>query len=340
MEKYKVIMDVDTGTDDAVALCMAINSDQIDLLGVCSVNGNRNVDLTTDNTLRVVDFLHRGDTVKVYKGCALPLVDTLDPARRPLIPYGDKYFDGQKNHGNHLDLPETELKEQEECAVSFYINTLMHSDGDITIIAVGPLTNLAVAMRAEPRIISKIKEIIIMGAALEEGNSGPSQRAEFNFWADPEAGEIVLQSGCKLTVVPLDVTHKTCIRYQEACEFEQSNTQAGIASARFIKRRIENYQDWDKNNWQKICESNEAPIHDALCVAGLLDRSIFTEVVSCHMHMDYSGGTADGMSIVNFKPTTRDLDGFFRPALKNVDLVMKADRDKFAKLMGELLMSR
>ncbi len=89
MEKYKVIMDVDTGTDDAVALLMAMGSEQIDLLGVCSVNGNRNVELTTDNTLRVVDFVGKGDQVKVYKGCALPLVCTLNHDRRPLIPYGD-----------------------------------------------------------------------------------------------------------------------------------------------------------------------------------------------------------------------------------------------------------
>lgn len=336
-DKIKVIMDVDTGTDDAVAILMAMASERIDLLGICSVNGNRNVDLTTDNTLRVVDFVGMGDKVKVYKGCALPLVCTLDPYRRPLIPYGDKYFDGQNNHGNHLDLPETTLKEQDKCAVSFLIDTLMASDGDITIVAVGPLTNIATAMRAEPRIAGKIKELMIMGAAMEEGNSGPSQRAEFNFWADPEAAEIVLQSGCKITIVPLDVTHKTCIKYNEAEAFEASGTKAGYAAATFIKRRINNYKDWSDNNWQHICEIGEAPIHDALCIAGLLDRSVFTEVVNCMMKMDFSSGTADGMSIVNFKPTTRDLDGIFRPAKKNVDLVLKADREKFAKIMHDLV---
>lgn len=331
-EKIKVIMDVDTGTDDAVAILMAIASEKIDLLGICSVNGNRNVELTTDNTLRVVDFVGKGEEVKVYKGCALPLVCTLDPDRRPLIPYGDKYFDGQENHGNHLDLPETQLKPQEICAVSYYIDTLMKSDGDITIVAVGPLTNLAAAMRAEPRLPSKIREIIIMGGAMEEGNSGPSQRAEFNFWADPEAAQIVLTCGCKLTVVPLDVTHKTCIKLAEAERFEASKTKAGYAAATFIKRRVNNYKVW-----QPVCDPDEAPIHDALCIAGLLDRSVFTEVVSCAMNMEFHGGTADGMSIVNFKPTTRDLDGKFRPAVKNVDLVLRADRQKFADIMEALV---
>lgn len=195
-KKHRVIMDVDTGTDDAVAILMAAASEEIELLGICTVNGNRNVELTTDNTLRVIDFINKQDEIKVYKGCALPLVCTLDPARRPLIPYGDKYFDGQENHGNHLDLPETELMPQNRNAVSFLIDTLMESDGGIEIIAVGPLTNIAAAMRAEPRITDKIKQIMIMGGALEEGNSGPPQRAEFNFWADPEAAEIVLRSGC------------------------------------------------------------------------------------------------------------------------------------------------
>ena len=330
--KHKIIMDVDTGTDDAVAILMAIASPEIDLLGICSVNGNRNVELTTDNTLRVVDFVGKGDEVKVYKGCALPLVCTLDPARRPLIPYGDKYFDGQDNHGNHLDLPETELKPQEINAVSWLIDTLMKSDGDISIVALGPLTNIAVAMRAEPRITQKIKELIIMGGALEEGNSGPPQRAEFNFWADPEAAEIVLRSGCKLTIVPLDVTHKTCIKESEADEFLAYGTKSGYAAATFIKRRVGNYR-----KWQPVCAPDEAPIHDALCIAGLLDRSVFTEVKTCHMTMDYSGGTADGISVVNFKPTVRDLDGIYRPAPQNVDLVLKADREKFAHIMGSLL---
>ncbi|MBE6113576.1 MAG: nucleoside hydrolase [Erysipelotrichaceae bacterium] len=334
MEKYKVILDVDTGTDDAVAILMAMAAEEIDLLGICSVNGNRNVELTTDNTLRVVDFVGKGDEVKVYKGCALPLVCTLNKDRRPLIPYGDKYFDGQENHGNHLDLPETSLQPQDKCAVSYYIDTLMASEGDITIVAVGPLTNLAVAMRAEPRICSKIKEIMIMGAGLEEGNSGPLQRAEFNFWADPEAAEIVLQSGCKLTIVPLDVTHKTGIKLKEAQAFEDSGTKAGYAAATFIKRRIKNYSNF-QHNWH-IGEETAA-VHDALCIAGLLDRSVFTKVVNCNMHMDYSGGTADGVSVVSFKPVTRDLDGIFRPAVKNVDLVMEADREKFAAIMHELV---
>ncbi|MGI6608487.1 MAG: nucleoside hydrolase [Erysipelotrichaceae bacterium] len=335
MEKYKIIMDVDTGTDDAVALLMAMASEKIDLLGVCSVNGNRNIELTTDNTLRVIDFVGKGEKVKVYKGCALPLVSTLNKDRRPLIPYGDKYFDGQDNHGNHLDLPETELKPQNKCAVSYYIDTLMESEGDITIVAVGPLTNVACAMRAEPGICGKIKELIIMGSALEEGNSGPSQRAEFNFWADPEAAEIVLQSGCKITLVPLDVTHKNCIYLKEAEEFEASGTKAGYAAATFIKRRIGNYKKWG-HNWQ--VDDEGAPIHDALCIAGLIDRSVFTEIISCNMKMDISGGTADGVSLVNFKRDSRDLDGIFRPAVKNVNLVMKADREKFAKIMADLVM--
>ncbi len=174
-----------------------------------------------------------------------------------------------------------------------------------------------------------------MGAALTEGNSGPSQRAEFNFWADPEAAEIVLQSGCKLTIVPLDVTHKTCIHLDEAEKFEASGTKAGYAAATFIKRRIKNYTTW-KDNWHM--DENGAAVHDALCVAGLLDRSVFTEILNCNMKMDFSGGTADGVSVVNFKPVSRDLDGIFRPAPKNVDLVMKADREKFARIMGELVM--
>ena len=327
---YKIIMDVDTGTDDAVAIMMAIASPEIDLMAITTVNGNRNVELTTNNTLRVIDYL--GISVPVYKGCALPMVATLNPARKVLIPRGDKPFDGEENHGNHLDLPDTDLQPEPLNAVSYLINTLMASDGDITIVAIGPLTNIAVAMRAEPRISAKIKEIIIMGGGNIEGNIGRMQRAEFNFWVDPEAVEIVLRSGCKMTVVPLDVTYANCIREEEAADFDAMGTKAGKAAALFIRRRIGHY-----SKWQPMERQDEAPIHDALCIAGLLDRSVFTEVKTVHMEMDYSGGTSDGMSIVNFKPLVRDLDGKFRPAPQNVDLVMGADRDKFAAIMKDLL---
>ncbi len=232
----KIILDVDTGTDDAVAIMMAALSDDLDVLGICSVNGNRNVDITTENSLRVVQ--HIGRDIPVYRGCALPLVATLDPARKPLIPYGDKMFDGFENHGNFLDLPEAKIKEQDINAVSWYIDTLMKSDGDITIVALGPMTNIALAMRAEPRICKKINHIMCMGGALEEGNSGPTQRAEFNWWVDPEGTEIVLRSGVPITVIPLDVTHKTCIKLDEAAEFEKLGTPAGTATAMFVRRRM------------------------------------------------------------------------------------------------------
>ena len=329
----KVILDVDTGTDDAVAIMMAAQSDDLDVIGICSVNGNRNVDITTENSLRVVQYL--GANIPVFRGCALPLVATLDPARKPLIPYGDKMFDGFENHGNFLDFPESKIKEQDINAISWYIDTLMKSDGDITIVALGPMTNIALAMRAEPRICKKIKSIMSMGGALFEGNSGPTQRAEFNWWVDPEGTEIVLRSGVPITVVPLDVTHKTCIKLKEAEEFEKSDTPAGRATAMFIRRRMGNYV-----KWQPVCDPDEAPIHDALCIAALIDPTVLTEVRTIHCAMDYSAGTADGVSVCNFKPTVRDLDGVYRPAPQNVHWAMKADREKFAAIMKDLVTKR
>lgn len=327
----KIILDVDTGTDDAVAIMMASLSEELDVLAICSVNGNRNVEITTENTLRVLQHIGRTD-IPVYKGAALPMVSTLDPDRRPLVPYGDKHFDGFENHGNYLDLPPATIHEQEINAISYYIDTLMNSDGDIVLMPLGPLTNLALAMRAEPRICGKIKNIICMGGALFEGNSGPTQRAEFNWWVDPEAVEIVLRSGVPITAVPLDVTHKTCIKEREAAEFEAMGTPASTAAAMFICRRMGNYR-----KWQPVCDPDEAPIHDALCVAGLLDPSVFTVSKTIHVAMDFSGGTADGISVCNFKPTTRDPDGVYRPAPKNCTWVMEADREKFAAIMKKLV---
>ena len=214
----KVILDVDTGTDDAVAIMLAALSKDLDLLGVCSVNGNRGIEFTTENTLRVVEYLGLADKIPVYKGCSLPLVSTLTPGRRDGIPATGS-MDKNNIHGDYVELPPATIKPQEEHAVFWLIDTLMKSEGDIILIPVGPLTNIAMALRIEPRIADKIQSIMIMGGGYREVNITPS--AEFNFWVDPEAAKIVIDSGCDITIVPLDATHKAVLSLDDADELEK-----------------------------------------------------------------------------------------------------------------------
>ncbi|WP_276354886.1 nucleoside hydrolase [Cohnella caldifontis] len=320
----KVILDVDTGSDDAVAIMMAILAPEIDLVGICSVNGNKGIENTTENTLRTVQLL--GSDVPVYKGCPAPMVKRLFPGR-----YGwtraQKVgeVDGKKveYHTDFLDmLPPASIKPQPQNAVSWLIDTLMASDGDITIVPVGPLTNLAMAIRIEPAIVSKIKEVILMGGGHRITNT--TSAAEFNIWEDPEAAQIVLTSGCKVTLVPLDATHAAYVTAQESKEIRSIGTPAAIATADLIDQRIKAY-----NVAQPMKVQDSAPVHDALAVLAVIDPTVLQEVRFARIDVDISGGFADGMTIVD----NRALPDY----PKNAYIALDADREKFVRMLKHYL---
>ena len=158
--KKKVILDCDPGSDDAVAIMLAWFSDDIDLMAITTVNGNRIVPKTTENALRMVQFLHAD--VPVYRGCENPIICNEIPSRKPNLPRVTL----NDCHGDFLPLPEAKIKPQPEHAVFYLVKTLMESDGDIYVAATAPLTNIAMALRIEPRIAGKIKQLVIMGGAI------------------------------------------------------------------------------------------------------------------------------------------------------------------------------
>lgn len=318
----KVILDVDTGTDDAVAIMLAALSPDVELLGVCSVNGNRGIDFTTENTLRVVEYLGLQDRIPVYRGCSLPMVSTLTPGRRDGIPATGE-MDSNNIHGDYVELPPSTIHTQPEHAVFWLIDTLMKSDGDITLIPVGPLTNIAMALRIEPRIAQKIKQIVIMGGGYKEVNITPS--AEFNFWVDPEAAKIVMDSGCDITVVPLDATHKAVLSLADADALESSGTPAGKATARFIRHRQAGYKVW-----QPMADIDTVPIHDALAVCAVIDPEVLQNVVHTYVDIDIAGGAADGMSIC-------DVDKRYKDKQPNARVALSADKDRFSRMVKEIL---
>ncbi len=318
----KVILDVDTGTDDAIAMMTALLSPELEVLGVCSVNGNRGIDFTTENTLRVVEYLGLQDRVPVYRGCSLPMVSTLTPGRRDGIPATGE-MDSNNIHGDYVELPPSTIHTQPEHAVFWLIDTLMKSDGDITLIPVGPLTNIAMALRIEPRIAQKIKQIVIMGGGYKEVNITPS--AEFNFWVDPEAAKIVMDSGCNITVVPLDATHKAVLSLADADALESSGTPAGKATARFIRHRQAGYKVW-----QPMADIDTVPIHDALAVCAVIDPEVLQNVVHTYVDIDIAGGAADGMSIC-------DVDKRYKDKQPNARVALSADKDRFSRMVKEIL---
>ncbi|EJB4118521.1 ribosylpyrimidine nucleosidase [Escherichia coli] len=195
MEKRKIILDCDPGHDDAIAMMMAAKHPAIDLLGITIVAGNQTLDKTLINGLNVCQKLEIN--VPVYAGMPQPIM------RQQIV--------ADNIHGETgLDGPVFEpLTRQAESthAVKYIIDTLMASDGDITLVPVGPLSNIAVAMRMQPAILPKIREIVLMGGAYGTGNFTPS--AEFNIFADPEAARVVFTSGVPLVMMGLDLTNQT-----------------------------------------------------------------------------------------------------------------------------------
>lgn len=321
MEKKKVILDVDTGTDDAIAIMTAVMSENLEVLGVCAVNGNRGIDFTTENTLRVVEYL--GKDIPVFRGCSLPMVVSLTEGRREDIPYkGPK--DPQDNvHGDYIDLPPATIQEQPVSAVRWLVDTLMASEGDITLIPVGPLTNIAMALRIEPRIAQKIKRIVIMGGGCREVNITPT--AEFNFWIDPEAAKIVFDCGCDILVVPLDATHAAAVSIRTAEALERKGTKPATLTARIIRQRQNAYK-----HWQPMADIDSVPVHDALAVCAVLDESILNPVVETYADVDIGKGAADGMSIF-------DLDNRYKDRKKNVKVALGADPERFADMLLNIL---
>jgi len=194
----KVLLDCDPGIDDALALFLALASPEIDLIGVTTVAGNASVEDETANALSLLRMARRTH-VPVGMGCARPLIKSLMTAADTHGPTGMGY----------AELPAAVTRPLATHAVDFIIEQVRAAPHEITLVAVGPLTNLALAIRKAPDIVPLVKQVICMGGAIHHPGNMPLS-AEFNVWVDPHAAHIVYHSGLPITLVPLDVTYQ-CI---------------------------------------------------------------------------------------------------------------------------------
>ncbi|WP_041768458.1 nucleoside hydrolase [Pseudovibrio sp. FO-BEG1] len=283
--KRKLILDVDTGTDDAVAIMLAALHEDLDLIGVTTVNGNAELHYCTDNSLRVLDYIGKPE-IPVYAGCRKPLVRNDFPVPRT------KNDLTEKIHGKHLPLPETALKAQEQHAVEYLVETYRNATDPITLVPVAPLTNIAAALAAEPKLVDLIPEVVIMGGGHDVGNVTPA--AEFNIWADPEAAYAVFNAGFeKLTMVPLDATHKALVTATQCRQFDQLGTPAGKAMAACTGHRIGIH-----DKIQKMDVEHSAPVHDALCIAHLIQPEVIT-LEECPVDIETQGALTVGRTVVD-----------------------------------------
>jgi inosine-uridine nucleoside N-ribohydrolase len=306
----KVILDVDTGTDDAVALMVAVLSPDLELVGATVVNGNTNLDSCVENTLRVLEWTGFPET-PVHRGMSRPLARAQATQPNP----------ASRIHGDLLDLPPATVRAGATHAVDWLIDTYLASDGDITLVPVGPLTNIATAIQKEPRILDRIPEIVLMGGAHDHGNATPS--AEFNIWLDPEAARIVVNCGRPIRMISLDATHRALVSTDDCGALRALGTPAGEAAARFTEQRIEGY-----DATQPMLRAGAAPVHDALAVCAIIDPSVVTTHL-IPVDVETGGELSTGRTVCDFRFRSR------KPA--NVHFALDADEPKFVRMLLEIL---
>jgi purine nucleosidase len=254
----KIIIDTDPGQDDAVAILLALASpEEIDVLGITAVAGNVPLDLTQKNARIVCELAGRTD-IPVYAGCSHPLVHPLVTAEHV---HGKTGLDGP-------DLPDPKMPLQPDHAVDFIIRTVREQPSNtVTLCPLGPLTNIAMALRKAPDIASRVQEIVLMGGAyFEVGNITPA--AEFNIYVDPEAAAVVFACGAPITVMPLDVTHKALVTKARNDAFRAIGSPVGRA----VAQMTDFFERFDKEKYG----SDGAPLHDPCVTAYLIQPELFS----------------------------------------------------------------
>ena len=303
----KVILDVDTGTDDAIAIMLAALSPAVELLGVTTVAGNASVAHTTENSLRVLDRI--GREVPVYRGAPGALI--------PSSAVADQSARSRKIHGDYLDLPPASSAAEPEPAARFLIDSFGEGS-EVVLVPTGPLTNIATALTLDPDLARRIPRLVLMGGSHQLANV--TAAAEFNIWADPEAARIVFRSGIReLVVVPLDATHQALVSDEDCDRLDALGSAAGTAAAAIIRTRIAGYEQLAPQALRR-----SAPVHDALCVAHLIDANVI-ELRDAHIDVELSGELTRGRTVVDLRPISGE------PA--NAKWAFAADRGRFLEIL-------
>lgn len=256
IEPGKIIIDTDPGQDDAVAILLALASPELQVLGITAVAGNVPLALTVKNACKICELAGRSE-IPVFAGADAPLSRKLVTAE---YVHGKTGLDGP-------DLPEPAMQVQQSHAVDFIIEAIMTAgQGEITLCALGPLTNIALALQRESELAQRVREIVLMGGGFfEGGNVTPA--AEFNIYVDPEAAHIVFGCGAKLTVMPLDVTHKALTSRARVEAFRNLDSPVGVATAQLL--------DFFERHDESKYGTNGGPLHDPNVIAWLLEPHIY-----------------------------------------------------------------
>jgi inosine-uridine nucleoside N-ribohydrolase len=317
----RIILDTDPGVDDAMAIFLALRSPELKVEGITPVSGNVPLEMTLPNALRLVEIAGRTD-VPVAAGASVPLVRRLITA---------KYVHGNNGLGG-VDFPAPKLKPVAETASELISRLVRANPGQITIVAVGPLTNIATVLRADPEIARMIPEIVIMGGSLSGGNITPA--AEFNLYVDPEAARIVFDAGIPLTMVGLDVTEKVLLREEHVRSLERSQDPVSQAAGKIMRATL--------TRAHQGIDATVVAMHDPLTVASLIDPKLL-KLADYYVEIETMGEFTAGMTLgyaheparssaplATAAPSQPDADLPFHP---NAKVAVGVDPERFFNLL-------
>lgn len=302
--KIPIIIDCDPGVDDALAIILALRHPKVDLKAVCTVTGNGDLENTTKNGLKILSLCGRED-IPLYKGSGKGL-DDKQPDTVPAF--------GDDGLGGYAHVVQTDKQIEQENAVDFLLRAADESNGEITLFATGPCTNIARAIRKDKEFPKKFKKLIVMGGAKYTGNMSPV--AEYNFWADPLAAKEVMNAGFhEIVMIGLDVTNKIAL----GADIREILRMFDTDLSRFIYNitRVGLEENWETRR------KPVAPMHDVLTVAYLIDESILT-LKKANIDV-VAEGIGRGQSIV-------DIGGHWSDGNSNALYAAEVDVEKFYKL--------
>jgi inosine-uridine nucleoside N-ribohydrolase len=268
----RILLDCDPGHDDAIALLLALASPELELLGVTTVAGNQTLEKTTANAIRVLEFAGRGE-IPVAAGADRPLV------REPVVAsnvHGETGLDGP-------DLPPPRASRVQQHAVDFLAERIRAENGAVTLVPIGPLTNVALLLALRPD--ARPERIVLMGGAIAEGNVTPA--AEFNIWCDPEAAARVFASGIDVTMIGLDITHKALFT---AAHVERLEGRVG----QMVTELLRFYGEFHR----KVYRFDGSPIHDAVAVAQVI-RPDLIDIEHLNTEIDVESELCRGRTVID-----------------------------------------
>lgn len=303
-----IILDCDPGHDDAIAIVLALASPELDVKAITSSAGNQTPEKTLRNVLRMLTLLQRQD-IPVAGGARKPLMRELIIADNV---HGESGLDGPA-------LPEPDFAPQNCTAVELMAKTLRESPQPVTIVATGPQTNVALLLNGHPELRDKIARIVMMGGAMVLGNWQPA--AEFNIYVDPEAAEIVFQSGIPVVMAGLDVTHRAQIHDMDIERFRRVGNPVATIVAELLDFFMEYHKDakWGFTG---------APLHDPCTIAWLLKPELFT-CVERWVGVETQGKYTQGMTVVDYY--------FLTGKQPNTTVLLDVDREGFVDLLAKRL---